>query len=312
MPMVKAPTARHLLALHDLEPSAVERLVLRAAALKTARRAAAELPLRGRTLGLVFEKSSTRTRISFEAAMAQLGGTSLFISVQDLQLKRGESVADTARVLSRYLDAIVIRTFGHDALEEWAGHATIPVINGLTDMHHPCQGLGDLLTLRERFGALKGLALAYIGDGNNVAHSLIEGAAAVGMTIRLACPKGYEPDAAIVAAARRTAAATGGAITIGRDPAAAADGADALYTDVWVSMGQERETARRKRAFKGYQINAALLARAQPSAIVLHCLPAYRGLEITADALDGPQSAVLDQAENRMHVQKAVLEMLIR
>jgi ornithine carbamoyltransferase len=267
--------------------------------------------LTGKTLGLLFEKASTRTRVSFEAAMNQLGGSGLTLSAGDLQLKRGETVADTARVLSRYLDALVIRTFGHDQLEAWAAAATIPVVNGLTDLHHPCQALGDLMTIRERFGALKGLKLAYIGDGNNVAHSLIEGAAQTGIEISLACPKGYGPNPRILEASRIVAKQTGAQIETMEEPRKAARDADVLYTDVWVSMGQEKEAKSRLKKFKPYQINKKLLSVAKPSAVVMHCLPAHRGMEITADIMDGKQSIVWDQAGNRLHVQKAILEWLL-
>jgi ornithine carbamoyltransferase len=302
----------HFLTLSQLSTADLDRLVARAAELKEAhRKGKPHQPLAGRTLGLLFFKSSTRTRISFEAAMVQLGGSSLFLPAQDLQINRGESIADTARVLSRYLDALVIRTFAHEEAESWAADATIPVINGLTDRHHPCQILGDLLTIRERFGALKGLTLAYIGDGNNVAHSLIEGAAAVGMTIRLACPDGFRPEDSIVGPARERAKKSGGGIEITADPKAAARDADILYTDVWTSMGQEAENEKRKKIFSAYRIDDALLGLAKPTARVMHCLPAYRGLEITAEVLDGPRSIVWDQAENRLHAQKALLEWLL-
>jgi len=267
--------------------------------------------LQGKTLGLLFEKASTRTRVSFEVAMNHLGGHSIFLSMEDLQLRRGETISDTARVLSRYLDGLVIRTFGQETLVQWAQSATIPVINGLTDLHHPCQVLGDLLTLQAQFGILKGLKLAYVGDGNNVAHSLIEGGIKVGMTISLACPKGYGPDPTIVKAAQQEARRTGGSIELVKDPQKAASGADVLYTDVWVSMGKEREVKRRQKLLKPYQINLKLLAMAKPHAVVMHCLPAHRGQEITAEVMDGPRSIVWEQAENRLHIQKAILEGLL-
>ncbi len=303
---------KHLLAVHQIAATDVTALLDRADRLKAQRRSGdAHRPLSGKTLGLLFEKASTRTRVSFEAAMSQLGGFSLFLSLGDLQLKRGETVADTARVLSRYLDALVIRTFGHDLLVEWTASATIPVINGLTDLHHPCQALGDLMTIREQFGALKGLKLAYIGDGNNVAHSLIEAAAKTGIEIHLACPKGFEPDPLIVEASRIVAKQTGGTIEISREPARAAEDADVLYTDVWVSMGQEKQAKAKLKKFKPYQINDKLLSVAKPSAVVMHCLPAHRGMEITAGVMDGKQSVIWDQAENRLHIQKAILEWLL-
>jgi ornithine carbamoyltransferase len=243
--------------------------------------------------------------------MAHLGGHSIFLSMEDLQLRRGETIADTARVLSRYLNGLVVRTFGQDTLVQWAQFSTIPVINGLTDLRHPCQVLGDLLTLQARFGTLEGLKLAYVGDGNNVAHSLIEGGAKVGMSISLACPKGYGPDPAIVKAAQQEARRTGGSIELAKDPRKAALGADVLYTDVWVSMGKEREAKRRQKLLKPYQVNAKLLGMAKPHAVVMHCLPAHRGQEITAEVMDGPRSIVWEQAENRLHIEKAILEWLL-
>jgi ornithine carbamoyltransferase len=303
---------RHLLTLLELSPGELIGLLDRADRLKAQHRSGGvQRPLTGKTLGLLFEKASTRTRVSFEAAMNQLGGSGLTLSAGDLQLKRGETVADTARVLSRYLDALVIRTFGHEQLEAWAGAATIPVVNGLTDLHHPCQALGDLLTIRERFGAFKGLKLAYIGDGNNVAHSLIEGAARTGIEIRLACPKGYGPDPRIAEASRVAARQTGARIETMEEPRKAAQDADILYTDVWVSMGQEKEAKSRQKKFRPYQINDTLLSVAKPSAVVMHCLPAHRGKEITAEVMDGKQSIVWEQAENRLHIQKAILEWLL-
>ncbi|MEO5656182.1 MAG: ornithine carbamoyltransferase [Nitrospiria bacterium] len=296
---------RDLLALRSLSPDDVRRLIDRAKARLPSR------ALAGKAVGLFFEKASTRTRVSFEVAIAQLGGHPVFLPAQEIQLGRGETVADTARVLSRYLDALVIRTFGQDRLEEWARHATIPIINGLTDSHHPCQILADLMTIDEKKGRLAGLVVAYVGDGNNVAHSLLEGCAMMGMTCRIAAPAGYQPDAAIVKWADVQAAKTGGGIQVGEDPHAAARGADVLYTDVWTSMGQEGETTKRAKVFARYQINADLLRMAKPNAIVMHCLPAHRGEEITGEVMEGPQSVIFDQAENRLHVQKAILELLV-
>jgi ornithine carbamoyltransferase len=309
--MTVPPT--HLLAVHDLSRGEILALFKEAAALKAMRRRALSTQrLGGKTLGLFFEKPSTRTRVSFEAGMNQLGGQSLFLSVADIQMRRGESVADTARVLSRYLDGLVIRSYEHHTVEEWARNATIPVINGLTDLHHPCQVLADLFTIREKKRRVKGIKIAYVGDGNNVANSLIEGAALMGMAISVACPSGYEPDAAIVDWARAQAERTGATIEILRDPFVAVKGADVLYTDVWTSMGQEKEHTRRAKVMAPYQLNERLLAAAKPDAVVMHCLPAHRGQEITAGVLDGPHSVVLDQAENRLHVQKAVLIRLLR
>jgi len=267
--------------------------------------------LEGKTLGLLFQKPSTRTRVSFEAGMNQLGGHALVLPMADIQLSRGESVADTARVLSRYLDGIVIRTYDHATVEEWAREATMPVINGLTDLSHPCQALSDLLTIQEKKGRVKGIKIAYVGDGNNVANSLIEAAAKMGMTIALGCPSGYQPDQHVVDVARLEAARTGAVIEVGHDPHVAVKEADVIYADVWISMGREREQARRLKVLAPYQVNSRLVARAKPDAIVMHCLPAHRGEEITAEVLDGPQSVIIDQAENRLHMQKAILTKLL-
>ncbi|HMS83018.1 MAG TPA: ornithine carbamoyltransferase [Nitrospira sp.] len=267
--------------------------------------------LRGKTLGLLFQKPSTRTRVSFEAGMNQLDGHALVLPMGDIQLSRGETVADTARVLSRYLDGIVIRTYDHATVEEWATEATMPVINGLTDHSHPCQALSDLLTIHELKGRLKGLSLAYIGDGNNVANSLIEVGAKMGMRVVIGCPSGYQPDQRVVDRARIEGQATGASIEVVENPLVAVKEADVVYTDVWISMGREREQARRLRILSPYQLNQRLLQRAKPDAIVMHCLPAHRGEEISADVLDGPQSVVIDQAENRLHMQKAILTQLL-
>ncbi|MCG0277162.1 MAG: ornithine carbamoyltransferase [Thermanaeromonas sp.] len=267
--------------------------------------------LAGKTLAMIFTKPSTRTRVSFEVAMYQLGGHALYLSKNELQLGRGETIADTARVLSRYVDGILIRTFAHEEVEELARYATVPVINGLTDFLHPTQVLADLLTIREWKGKLKGLNLTYIGDGNNVAHSLLYGGARVGLNITIACPAGYEPLPQVVEEARRMAADNGSHITVTNDPQEAALGADILYTDVWASMGQEAEAEKRRQAFKGFQLNSTLLKMARPDAMVLHCLPAHRGEEITDEVIDGPQSAVWDQAENRLHAHKAILAALL-
>ena len=267
--------------------------------------------LRGKTLGMIFKKSSTRTRVSFEVGMWQLGGQALFLSANDLQIGRGEPVKDTARVLSRYLDGIMIRTFSHAEVEELAAYADIPVINGLTDRLHPCQAMADLLTIREHKGSLKGLKMAYIGDGNNMVHSLMHGCAKFGMDISVATPTAYEPNAGIVAAAKQVAQGTGSRIELTQDVLEAAAGADVLYTDVWASMGMESEQVARQAVFKNYQINQQVLAAADKKAIVLHCLPAHRGEEITEDVLEGPQSVVFDEAENRLHVQKAVMALVM-
>jgi ornithine carbamoyltransferase len=267
--------------------------------------------LAGRSAALIFEKPSTRTRVSFEVGVVELGGHPVVLDTQSSQLGRGEPLEDTARVLSRYCAAIVIRTFGQDRVERLAAASAVPVVNALTDLAHPCQAIADLLTIRERRGALQGLTLTYVGDGNNVAHSLLLAGAAAGMTVRVATPNGYEPSAGIVERARLIGAATGGAVEVGTDPLALSSGADVLYTDVWASMGQEAESAARAAVFQGFSVDARLLDVAADDAVVLHCLPAHRGEEISADVLDGPHSAVWDQAENRLHAQKALLSFLL-
>jgi ornithine carbamoyltransferase len=267
--------------------------------------------LPGRTLGMIFQKPSTRTRVSFEVGIAELGGRGLFLSANDLQLGRGETIKDTANVLERYLDAIMIRTFSQDDVEELAEHAEIPVINGLTDYAHPCQALADLMTIRERLGRLSGVRLAYLGDGNNVCVSLMVGAARFGVRFVAATPAGYEPDETAYTAARRAAVQMGGTVELVRNAAQAAQDADVLYTDVWTSMGQEEEAERRRSDLAGYGIDDDLLGLASPEAIVLHCLPAHYGEEITEDVLYGPQSAVWDQAENRLHSQKALMALTV-
>jgi ornithine carbamoyltransferase len=268
--------------------------------------------LPGRTLGMIFQKPSTRTRVSFEVGIAQLGGRGLYLAASDLQLGRGETIRDTARVLSRYLDGIMIRTFAQEDVEELADHADVPVINGLTDYAHPAQALADLMTIRERLGRLSGTRLAYLGDGNNVCISLMVGAARFGMRFVAATPQGYEPDATAVTAARRAAVQMGGTVELVRDPKEAARQADVLYTDVWTSMGQEEEAEQRRRDLAGFQIDEETVGRAQSDAIVMHCLPAHYGEEITESVLYGPQSAVWDQAENRLHVQKALMALIMR
>ena len=268
--------------------------------------------LPGRTLGMIFQKPSTRTRVSFEVGIAQLGGTGLYLSAGDLQLGRGETLKDTATVLSRYLDAIMIRTFAQEDVEELARHASIPVINGLTDSAHPCQALADVMTIRERLGRLDGVTVAYLGDGNNVCASLMVAAAKLGLNFRAATPDGYEPSVEAVELAREAAAQRGATIELLADSREAAAGADVLYTDVWTSMGQEQERERRLRDLAGFGIDDELVALANEDAIVLHCLPAHYGEEITEDVLYGPQSAVWDQAENRLHAQKALMALVIR
>lgn len=298
---------RDFLTLWDLSSDEITALLKRAIELKSGMDAN-RCPLIGRSVGLLFEKASTRTRVSFEVGIYQLGAQSIYLNPREIQLGRGETIGDTAKVLSRYLNAIVIRTYAHSTLEEFASHSSIPVINGLTDLHHPCQALADLMTILEKKGKLKGLHLAYIGDGNNVSNSLIEAASRMEMNLTLACPEGYEPDPDLLERARSSAKSE---IIILRDPREAAGRADAIYTDIWVSMGQEDKAEEKKRKFKNYQINSALLPCAKKDAIVLHCLPAHRGEEITDDVMDGPQSAVFDQAENRLHTQKALLEFLL-
>jgi len=299
---------KDLLTVADIPRDTIHHLITLAQKMKAARRLGrATFPLKGKTLGLIFEKPSTRTRVSFEAGMNQLGGQAIFLASEKIQLSRGESLADTAKVLTRYLDGLVVRTFDQTSLEEWARHTTIPVINGLTDHCHPCQALADLLTIVEKKGRAKGLKLAYIGDGNNITHSLLEVGAKVGMHVTVGCPRGYEPDRSIVEAANEEGQQTGARIEITHDPQIAAAGADVVYTDVWISMGQEHEQQPRMTALAPYQVNNQLLQQAKPNALVMHCLPAHRGEEITEDVLDGPQSVVLDQAENRLHIQKAIL-----
>ena len=262
-------------------------------------------PLAGMALAMIFMKSSTRTRVSFEVGVTQLGGTAHFLSPRDVQIGRGEPIEDTARVLSRYVDGIMIRTFAHADAERLAEYSGVPVINGLTDLSHPCQVLADLLTMRQHLGEIRNRTVAWIGDGNNMANSWIEAAAHLGFTLRLACPEGYDPNAEFLAKAARAN------VTLLRDPVEAARDADVVTTDVWSSMGQEEEQKQRERAFAGFQVNAALMKHAARHAIFLHCLPAHRGEEVSAEVLDGEQSAVWDEAENRLHIQKAIMAVLM-
>lgn len=298
---------RDFLTVFDLSSTEIETLLNRAIAMKSGKDAG-KCPLIGQSIGLLFGKASTRTRVSFEVGIYNLGAHPIYLNPNEIQLGRGETIADTARTLSRYLNAVVIRTFGHDLLAEFASHSSVPVINGLSDLHHPCQALGDLMTILEKKGHLKGIRLAYIGDGNNVANSLIEAASRMEMNLTIACPEGYEPDPDVLEKARTSAK---GEIIILREPKEAAGRADVIYTDVWVSMGQETKSEEKRKRLKNYQINGKLLSCAKKEAIVLHCLPAHRGEEITDEVMDGPQSAIFDQAENRLHVQKALLEMLV-
>jgi ornithine carbamoyltransferase len=299
---------RDLLSSADLNTEQTMALLQLASELKAG---SSQMDLGGKTLGLIFSKASTRTRVSFSVAMARLGGQTIDLNPQVSQVGRGEPVADTARVLSRYVDALAIRTFAQDELEEYAHWATIPVINALTDLEHPCQALADYMTLQEAFGAVEGLTLSYVGDGNNVAHSLMLCGALLGVNVRIGCPVGFEPDSAVLEQSRTLAAASGATVAVLHEPVAAVRGAHALYTDVWASMGQEEEKAARQRAFAGWCLNEELVAEADPKAIVLHCLPAYRGLEISAGAMEGSSSRIFDQAENRLHAQQALLAALL-
>lgn len=263
--------------------------------------------LEGKTLAMLFEKPSLRTRVTFEVGMSQLGGHALYLGSQEIGLGKREVIKDVARNLTRWVDAVMARVFSHESLVELAKHASIPVVNGLSDIEHPCQALGDFMTLHEHKQKLSGLTLAWVGDGNNVAHSLIHGAARLGVRMRVATPHGYEPNPAVVAAAQRE----GGSIELTNDPAEAVAGADAVYTDVWASMGQEAEAEARQRVFRPYQVNSRLMRQAGPKTLFMHCLPAHRGLEVTDEVIDGPKSIVYDQAENRLHIQKAILLALL-
>jgi ornithine carbamoyltransferase len=301
---------KDFISIYDLTLAEIEAILHKAGEIKGMhRQGAAYRPLEGQTLAMIFEKPSTRTRVSFEVGMYQLGGHALSLNPQESQLGRGEPIADTARVLSRYVDGIMIRTFAHERVEEMARFASIPVINGLSDLLHPCQILSDIFTITEKRGDdYRKLKIAYVGDGNNVANSWINGAARLGFALSLVCPPGYGPDKKILA---RAQAAEGSRIILTHDPQEAVEEAHVINTDVWASMGQEREQAKRSKAFQGYQVNADLLGRARADCLVMHCLPAHRGEEITAEVLEGPQSVVFDQAENRLHVQKAIVTLLL-
>lgn len=303
---------KHLLGLQDYTPEEILQILALGLKLKQEHKAGIPHPLLlGKTLGMIFAKSSTRTRVSFEVGMVQLGGYPLFLSTADIQLGRGETIEDTARVLSRYVDGIVIRTFRQQDVEDLARYGTIPVINALTNLLHPCQILADLMTLCEHKGTLKGLKLAFIGDGNNVAHSLLIGCTKLGMDIAIGCPPAYTPDETILRAAYANAGASGATVAITDKPQEAIAQADAVYTDVWSSMGQEAESAQRAAVFAPYQVDSDLFSLAREDAVFLHCLPAHRGEEVAAAVIDGPQSVVFDQAENRLHVQKAVMALLM-
>ncbi len=299
---------KHLLKLGDLTTEQIMSILNLADQLKYERKHGIAHPiLAGKTLGMIFQKSSTRTRVSFETGMYQLGGNALFLSSRDLQIGRGEPVQDTARVLSRYLDGIMIRTFAQQEVEDLAKYGGIPVINGLTDYAHPCQVLADLMTIRERKGSFKGLKLCFIGDGNNMANSLIVGGIKVGMSVSIACPDAYRPDVAIMEWAKES-----GRFEIGSDIFAMAKDADVIYTDVWASMGDESEIDQRRNAFAGYQVNDAVMAAAKPDAMVQHCLPAHRGEEITDKVMEAHADEIFEEAENRLHAQKAVLVKLMK
>jgi ornithine carbamoyltransferase len=296
---------RHFLTLLDLDAAELRRLVARASELKQIHRAGhRHTPLAGKVLAMIFEKSSTRTRVSFEAGMTQLGGSAMFLSPRDTQLGRGEPIEDTARVLSRMVDCVMIRTFDHANIETFAANSLVPVINGLTDLCHPCQLLADMQTFSEHRGDITGRTVAWIGDGNNMCHSYIAAAKQFDFQLKMAIPEGYDPDPQVLAMAPEHC-------VIVRDPMQAATGADAIVTDTWTSMGQEDEKARREQAFADYKVDRAMMDQANPDALFLHCLPAYRGVEVTSDVIDAPDSVVWDEAENRMHAQKALLELLL-
>jgi ornithine carbamoyltransferase len=298
-------SVRHFLSLLDCTPDELRRLVARASELKAMQhRGEIYEPLKNKTLGMIFEKSSTRTRVSFEVGMAQFGGHALFLPPRDTQLGRGEPIKDAARVLSRMVDGIMIRTYDHEKVERFAEHSRVPVINGLTDLLHPCQLLADMQTFAEHRGDIKGRTVAWIGDGNNMCNSYINAARQFGFKLRIACPEGYDPNPDVLKAAGTRA-------RIVRDPIQAADGADLVATDVWASMGQEQEQSRRVRAFGEYQVNAKIMARAHEDALFMHCLPAHRSEEVAEDVLEGPQSVVWAEAENRLHAQKALMEFLL-
>lgn len=303
---------RDFLELDAFTPDEIKYLIDLAIEIKTKHKAGEVYePLKGKSLGMIFEKSSTRTRVSFEVGIFQLGGQGLFLSKSDIQMGRGETIHDTAQTLSRFLDGIMIRTYGHNIVEELADAASIPVINGLTDLAHPCQVLADYQTVYEKKGKLAGLKVAYIGDGNNMVHSLMIGAAKLGMDISVASPIGYQPDPEVTEKALVIAAETGSEIVITNDPREAIVDADVVYTDVWASMGFESEQAEREKAFAEFQVNEALVALAKPDYLFMHCLPAHRGEEVSAGVIDGPNSVVFDEAENRLHAQKAIMAAIM-
>ena len=297
---------RHFLTLLDFSPAELAQIIERAIEMKAQHRAGtADIPFTGKVLGMIFEKSSTRTRVSFEAGMAQLGGHAMFLSPQDTQLGRGEPVEDSARVISSMVDIIMIRTFGHDIVERFAAHSSVPVINALTDDYHPCQLLADMQTYVEHRGSIAGKVVTWVGDGNNMAQSYINAARQFDFELRIACPEGYEPDQALVDT-------NAGRVSILRDPRDACNGADLVVTDVWASMGQEAEQKAREAAFAGYEVNGDLMSRANSDALYMHCLPAHRGEEISAELMDAPDTVIWDEAENRLHAQKALMETLLQ
>ncbi|MEW6592085.1 MAG: ornithine carbamoyltransferase [Candidatus Hadarchaeota archaeon] len=302
----------HVLSIQDLSGAEIEKVLDLSDKLKKEVKAGKPRELlHGKTLGMIFAKPSTRTRVSFETGMTQLGGHALYLGMNDLQLGRGETIADTSRTLSRYVDAVMARLFAHRDIEELAKYSSVPVINGLTNLHHPCQTLADLMTIREKLGKLKIVDVSWVGDGNNVCNSLMLGCSLVGANFRAACPKGYGPPEDVVAQAVKNSKKSGAKIEILNDPEKAVNGADVIYTDVWVSMGQEKESEQKMKVFRPYQVNAGLVKLAKPNVIVMHCLPAHRGLEITDEVIDGPHSVVWDQAENRMHSQKGLIVHLL-
>ena len=301
-----------LASLSDLTKEEIEEILKVSELLKLQSLRGEEHPLlKGKTLAMIFEKPSTRTRVSFEAGMWQLGGYALYLSAVDLQLGRGETIADTARTLSRYVNGIMARVFTHETILDLVKYATVPVINGLSDFAHPCQALADLFTIYEKKGNLFGLKLAYIGDGNNVAHSLIYGCSKLGIDIALACPKGYEPDHKVVSEGREEASKKGKVVIVTNDPGEAVHGADVIYTDVWASMGKEKERSERIKRFKPYQVNAELVKEAKQNYLFMHCLPAHRGEEVTDEVADSQNSVIFDQAENRLHTQKALMALIM-
>jgi len=303
---------RHFLSIADFSPDEILHILELSTKLKEEWKKGGNKPiLAGKTLGMIFQKPSLRTRVSFEMAMRHLGGHAIYLSPDEIQLGKRESVADVARVLSRYVDAIMARVFSHKDLEELAQYSSVPVINGLSDYSHPCQAMGDIFTILEKTGTLKGLKLAFVGDGNNVCNSLLFITSKLGIDMAVASPKGYEPRPEVVQKAMEFASRSGSKITITNDPVEAVRDADVIYTDVWTSMGQEAEAEERAKVFPPYQVNSALVARAKPSVMVMHCLPAHRGQEITDEVADGPHSIIFDQAENRLHAQKGILAYLL-